>query len=142
MQCILRIFVLASFLIPFGCSTTSEPHSPASSLASSTYPPLSAAEFKTFTDWLNTRVDLLIKHKASCSDLATALVNHALSTQKQVQSWQETHLDQRLIEYMYTRPNDEKLIKALLQKGGMVYSFCAFFPSFHNHLRRGIEIGL
>ena len=113
-----------------------------SSRSAPSLPPLQSQEFKIFTAWLNKRVDLIIEHKANCYNLAQALVNHEIRSQTQVKSWKEAHFDQRLIQHISTHPNDEKTLKQLLQKGGMVYSFCAFFPSFHEQLKRGIEIGL
>lgn len=124
-----------------GCSTPSPGSDPQVQNSSINLKPLNSDEWTHLITWLDERVNLMIQHKANCNDLAGALVQHYVKSKAQVQQWKKQDLDQRVILYLSSHPEKEQKLKLLLQKGSVVYSFCAFFSSFRDQLQSGVQIG-
>ena len=99
---------------------------------------LTDQEYVEILKTLEMRVDLMIQNKADCQQLAHALVVHYHETKSRFTDWTQRNISSQLIQYIKTRPNEEKRIKNLFQRGSLVYSFCAYFPSFHTALKTGL----
>ena len=126
----LHIFCLICVFISFIILHSAVSCTQASSAASEENFELLSEESQEFMSWLNQRVDLMIRHKASCQQMAQALYDDHLATRAKRQKWKELKLGNTLAKRSIIDPQFGQLLTQQIMKGDLVYSYCAYQSSF------------
>lgn len=96
-------------------------------------------ESEALLTWLEERVDLLVKHKADCSEMAQALVAHQKKHQEQINHWHKIAAGQMLANRALQDQALDRRLKKLILKGDLVHSYCAYQSNFRDLLKNQLE---
>ncbi|MBM4290543.1 MAG: hypothetical protein FJ138_03155 [Deltaproteobacteria bacterium] len=87
--------------------------------------------------WMERRVALMVEHKASCEQMAHALLSHDREAAPARAAWRAAGAQEWLVARAQVDKDFERALGDLITKGDLVYSYCAFFESFRQTLARG-----
>ncbi len=86
--------------------------------------------------WLKHRVDLLVKHKADCQDMALALFKDQAAYKQQLNEWRKLKAGSALAQRAIKNSEFSRSLNQLILKGDLVHSYCAYQSDFREQLQR------
>ena len=84
--------------------------------------------------WMRERVELMVRNKGTCALMAEALLKDDQESEALRASWREARAQEWLIARAAQDPDFQRELSALITKGDLVFSFCAFFEDFRRRL--------
>ena len=84
--------------------------------------------------WMQTRVELMVRHKANCSDMARALVESHREATTQLKIWSDRGAGEWLKQQAQVSPKFGQELTRLIAKGDLVYYHCAYQDAFRAQL--------
>ena len=100
---------------------------------------ISSEEMKASQDllvWLESRVDIMVKNKASCENMARELAKDQMAMQPQLKQWRQAGIGAVLTRRAAAQPELERELTQLVLKGDLVHSYCAYQSNFRDQLKR------
>ena len=88
-------------------------------------------------EWMQRRVALMVETKASCDQMASALLTQDGESSAERAAWRAAGAQEWLVARAQVDKDFERTLGDLIAKGDLVYSYCAFFESFRQTLARG-----
>ena len=85
--------------------------------------------------WMKSQVELMVKHKANCGDMAQALIQSQFDVRSQLESWKAKGAGEWLKQHAQINPQFDRELTRLIAKGDLVYYHCAYQEAFRNQLR-------
>ena len=85
--------------------------------------------------WMRERVELMVEHKGSCAVMAAHLLEDDRESATQRAQWRKAGAQAWLITRGALDPDFQRELNALITKGDLVFSFCAFFEDFRRRLK-------
>ena len=101
--------------------------------------PADEASGKQLYQWMQARVEMMVRHKASCSDMAQALIQSQNEAGAQLKNWRTQGAGEWLKVHAQHNQEFDKELTRLISKGDLVYYHCAYQESFRNQLVNGAE---
>jgi hypothetical protein len=89
--------------------------------------------------WMQTRVELMIRHKANCSDMARALIESHQKATTQLKVWSDRGAGEWLKRQAQLNPKFGQELTRLIAKGDLVYYHCAYQDAFRAQLTENIK---
>lgn len=86
-------------------------------------------------EWLESRVELMIKNKANCEDMARELAKDQLKMKLQLRQWRSIGAGDILTRRAANSPEFERELTQLVLKGDLVHSYCAYQSNFRDQLQ-------
>lgn len=93
---------------------------------------ISLKETQEFMQWLDKRVDLMIRYKASCQQMADALHRDHKMMMSKLKKWREQGLGELLAKRAVSDPSFSQKLTQQILKADLVYSYCAYQVSFRD----------
>lgn len=90
---------------------------------------------KALHSWLKHRVDLMVKTKASCEQMAIALSNDQIKNKDKIKRWRALEAGQALAQRATIDPEFGRTLNQLILKGDLVHSYCAYQSRFRDRLK-------
>lgn len=87
--------------------------------------------------WMERRVGLMVESKASCPQMADALLTQDRASREDRAAWRRAGAQEWLIARAQVDKDFDSALTELIAKGDLVYSYCAFFEEFRQMLARG-----
>ena len=84
--------------------------------------------------WMKTRVDIMVRHKANCSDMAQALIKSQREAASQLDLWRAQGAGEWLKLNAQRNPKFDHELTRLIAKGDLVYYHCAYQAVFRQQL--------
>jgi hypothetical protein len=85
--------------------------------------------------WLKHRVDLMVKTKASCEQMAIALSNDQIKNKDKIKRWRALKAGQTLAQRATIDLEFGRALNQLILKGDLVHSYCAYQSRFRDRLK-------
>ena len=85
--------------------------------------------------WMRERVELMVEHKGSCAVMAVRLLEDDRQSAERRAQWRKAGAQEWLITRGALDPDFQRELNALITKGDLVFSFCAFFEDFRRRLK-------
>ena len=101
--------------------------------------PADEASGKQLYQWMQTRVEMMVRHKASCSDMAQTLIKSQNEARTQLKKWRAQGAGEWLKLHAQHNQDFDKELTRLISKGDLVYYHCAYQESFRNQLANGAD---
>ena len=89
---------------------------------------------KQLYQWMKTRVDIMVRHKANCSDMAQALIKSQRESASQLDLWRAQGAGKWLKLNAQRNPTFDHELTRLIAKGDLVYYHCAYQAVFRQQL--------
>ena len=87
-------------------------------------------------EWLSRRVDMLVKYKANCRNMALALVKDQTDYADKLKTWRKLGAGQVLAQRAIKDLEFARKLNQLILKGDLVHSYCAYQSDFRDLLER------
>jgi hypothetical protein len=89
--------------------------------------------------WMTDRVDLMVKHKADCDEMARQIARHQLASQDQVSAWRAAKAQEWIEAQARFQPEYKQRLTTLIAKGDIVYSYCSYYMTFRATLKQTLK---
>ena len=89
--------------------------------------------------WMTDRVDLMVKHKADCDEMARQIARHQLASQDQVNAWRAAKAQEWIEAQARFQPEYKQRLTTLIAKGDIVYSYCSYYMTFRSTLKQTLK---
>ena len=96
--------------------------------------PADADSGRQLYQWMQTRVELMVRHKANCSDMARALIKSHQEATPQLKIWSDRGAGEWLKRQAQINPKFGQELTRLIAKGDLVYYHCAYQDTFRAQL--------
>ena len=87
-------------------------------------------------NWLDNRVDILVKYKANCRNMAFALVKDQNDYSDKLKVWRKLGAGKILAQRAVKDIVFARRLNQLILKGDLVHSYCAYQSEFRELLER------
>ena len=86
--------------------------------------------------WLEHRVELLVKYKANCENMALALMQDQKVYAQKLKHWRKLKAGEVLAQRGIKNIEFSRKLNQVILKGDLVHSYCAYQSSFRKLLER------
>ena len=86
--------------------------------------------------WLEQRVELLVKHKANCQNMALALVQDQKNYAQKLKHWRNLEAGKALAQRGVKNIEFSRKLNQVILKGDLAHSYCAYQSDFRELLER------
>ena len=98
--------------------------------------PADAVSGKQLYQWMKSQVEIMVEHKANCSDMAQALIQSQRKAKSRLENWKMKGAGEWLKQHAQVNPQFDRELTRLIAKGDLVYYHCAYQETFRDQLMR------